>query len=152
MSSPDALRALVRGVNDVGSAVAHRLFEAGCAVAIHDGPWPTATRRGMAFADAVFDGRAELAGVAAVRVDDLGALNDLLARRDAIAVVVAEFTAVIERVRPDVLVDARMRKRAPTKAEGARAVDPPRLPSCGRTARPSARLDARWILNGCLRT
>ena len=128
MSSGEAMRVVVRGVNDVGSAVAHRLFQAGYAVVIHDGPRPAATRRGMAFADAIFDDRTELAGVVGVRVDDLKALTGVLAKRDAIAVVVAEFTAVIERVRPDVLVDARMRKRAPTKAEGARAVDPPRLP------------------------
>ena len=108
---------VVRGVNDIGSAVAHRLFRAGCAVVIHDGPRPTATRRGMAFADAVFDGRAELAGVVGVRVDDLEALTDVLAKRDAIAVVVADFAAVIERVRPDVLVDARMRKRARPEAQ-----------------------------------
>ena len=51
---------LVRGVGDIGSAVAHRLFGAGYGVVIHDDPQPTTTRRGMAFADAVFDGRASL--------------------------------------------------------------------------------------------
>jgi hypothetical protein len=48
-----ALTVVVRGVGDVGSAVAHRLFVEGYAVVIHDGPTPTTTRRGMAFADAV---------------------------------------------------------------------------------------------------
>lgn len=50
-----AVRALVRGVGDIGSAIAHRLFLAGRAVAVHDGEQPTTTRRGMAFADSVFD-------------------------------------------------------------------------------------------------
>jgi xanthine dehydrogenase accessory factor len=67
---------LVRGVGDVGSAVAHRLFGAGFAVLLHDGPQPSAPRRGMAFADAVFDGRAVLAGVEAVRADDLALCRD----------------------------------------------------------------------------
>lgn len=46
------MRCLIRGVGDVGSAVAHRLFRAGHAVVIHDNSQPTTTRRGMAFADA----------------------------------------------------------------------------------------------------
>jgi xanthine dehydrogenase accessory factor len=52
----DRTRVLVRGVGDVGSAVAVVLFRAGFAAALHDEPSPTAMRRGMAFADAVFDG------------------------------------------------------------------------------------------------
>jgi xanthine dehydrogenase accessory factor len=58
-------RVLVRGAGDVGSAVAHRLFGAGYGVVVHEEPEPTATRRGMAFADAAFDGHAVLAGVRA---------------------------------------------------------------------------------------
>ena len=54
---------LVRGVGDIGSAVAHRLFLAGHLVVVHDGEQPTTTRRGMAFADAIFDGRTTLDGV-----------------------------------------------------------------------------------------
>jgi len=46
------LRILVRGSGDIGSAVAHRLFEAGYAVVIHDTTQPTTTRRKMAFTDA----------------------------------------------------------------------------------------------------
>src|SRR5438132_307040 len=48
----------------------HRLFRAGHAVAVHDGERPTITRRGMAFADTIFDGRTTLDGVGAIRVDD----------------------------------------------------------------------------------
>lgn len=68
----------VRGVGDVGSAVAHRLFQAGYRVWISDDPAPAAPRRGMAFADAAFEGSAELEGVTATVVietrwgDDLG--------------------------------------------------------------------------------
>jgi xanthine dehydrogenase accessory factor len=66
-----ALTVVVRGVGDVGSAVAHRLFVEGYAVVIQDGPTPSTTRRGMAFADAVFDGTAILESVHAMRADDL---------------------------------------------------------------------------------
>ena len=76
-----ALRVLVRGVGDIGSAVAHRLFLAAHVVVIHDALQPTTTRRGMAFADAIFVGRATLDGVAAVRVDHPEAVPALLADR-----------------------------------------------------------------------
>jgi len=42
----DASIILVRGVGDIGSAVAHRLFREGYGVVIHDDPKPTMTRRG----------------------------------------------------------------------------------------------------------
>ncbi len=58
---------LVRGGNDVASAVAHRLFQSGYPVAIHEGPAPTTARRRMAFTDAVFDSHAWLEGVRAVQ-------------------------------------------------------------------------------------
>ncbi len=66
---------LVRGSGDIGSAVAHHLFQAGYGVAIHESVQPTVPRRKMAFADAVFDGEATLDGVQARRVDDLSLLT-----------------------------------------------------------------------------
>jgi xanthine dehydrogenase accessory factor len=103
---------LVRGSGDVGSAVAHRLFGFGHAVVMHDVPLPAAPRRGMAFTDAVFDGECELEGVRGRRVDDLAALTELVAEHQAVAITTLDFAAVIAATKPDVLVDARMRKRA----------------------------------------
>jgi xanthine dehydrogenase accessory factor len=104
---------LVLGAGDVGSAVAHALFRAGAVAALQDGPAPpSAPRRGMAFADAFFDGHATLAGVTARRlatpVDlpaSLGGAAFLLffAGIAAEALAAAPWAAV---------VDARMRKRA----------------------------------------
>ncbi len=105
-------RIVVRGVGDVGSAVAHRLFQSDYTVLMHDAPQPATTRRGMAFADAVFDGRAELDGVVAVRVDDVSALTSMLARPEVIPVVIASMDLILRVFRPHILVDARMRKRA----------------------------------------
>ena len=107
-----SLLVLVRGSGDVGSAVAHRMFGAGHAVVIHDVPLPAAPRRGMAFADAVFEGACELEGLNARRVDDLAALPAALGERAYVPVVVADLESLLSTVRPDVLVDARMRKRA----------------------------------------
>ena len=99
---------LVRGVGDIGSAVAHRLFQEGYGVVLHDEPEPTTTRRGMAFADAIFDGHATLDGVRAVRADDLGHVTQALAQRDAITVYAGQWEPLLAAVRHRVLVDARL--------------------------------------------
>jgi xanthine dehydrogenase accessory factor len=102
---------LVRGSGDVGSAVAHLLLRSGYGVVIHDVQRPTAPRRGMAFADAVFDGSCELDGVRARRIDDVVALAPAAAARAEVCVTTAGLGFVLSAVHPRVLVDARMRKR-----------------------------------------
>jgi xanthine dehydrogenase accessory factor len=109
--SSSRLIVLVRGAGDVGSAVAHALFRRGHAVVLHDGPAPAATRRGMAFTDAVFDGQAELAGVRATRVDDAQHLAAVMSAGAGIAVLVISLDRLLAILAPDVIVDARMRKR-----------------------------------------
>ena len=101
---------VVRGVGDVGSAVAHRLFNSGYGVVLCDGPQPTTTRRGMAFADAIFDGHATLAGVRAVRAEDVEAVRGMLPMRAAIPVYVRDLGTLLRYVEAAALVDARMRK------------------------------------------
>jgi xanthine dehydrogenase accessory factor len=101
---------LVRGSGDVGSAVAHVLLRSGYRVVVHDVPRPAAPRRGMAFADAVFDGACTLDGVRARRVDNLAAVGVAVAAGDELCITTAALDRVLAAVRPDVLVDARMRK------------------------------------------
>ena len=79
---PAMARVLIRGSGDVGSAVAHLLLRSGHEVVIHDVALPAAPRRGMAFADAIFDGACELDGVRARRAE-LGELGAGPARRGA---------------------------------------------------------------------
>lgn len=104
-----SLRILVRGSNDVASAVAHCLFGARYGVVIHDDPKPTVTRRKMAFADAIFDGETTLMGVTARRVEGVNLRGELISQT-FIPVVVGDFSRLVEKLRPQVLVDARMRK------------------------------------------
>src|SRR5262249_18246248 len=103
---------VVRGIGDVGSAVAHRLFTAGYKVVINDVPTPTTTRRGMSFADAVFDGHAMLDGVHAVRAHDLVRVRETLEAGRAIAVYVRDIGSLVAGIRPAVVVDARMDKHS----------------------------------------
>jgi len=106
------VKVLVRGIGDIGSAVAHRLFREGYAVVLHDVPMPTTTRRGMAFTDAVFEGHAALEGVHAVRAHDLARVRESLDSQNAIPVYVRDIAPLLANLRPSVLVDARMRKHA----------------------------------------
>lgn len=113
------MRVLVRGVGDIGSAIAHRLFREGYGVVIHDDPQPTTTRRGMAFADAVFDGNAVLEDVRAVRADNLERVEGALTAGDVIPVYVRPWGPLLATLGHRVLVDARMRKhRAPDVQRG----------------------------------
>jgi xanthine dehydrogenase accessory factor len=108
---------LVRGSGDVGSAVAHLLLRNGYRVLVHDVAAPAAPRRGMAFADAVFDGVCTLDGVRARRVDDVGALEAAVAAREEVCVTTAPLDGVLAALRADVLVDARMRKHERPEAQ-----------------------------------
>lgn len=110
-----AVRVLIRGSGDIGSAVAHLLLGSGHRVVIHDVALPPAPRRGMAFTDAVFDGICELDGVRARRVEleELGSVPG----DDVLVNVAEQLDAVLAAVLPDVLVDARMRKRAQPEAQ-----------------------------------
>ena len=79
---------------------------------VHDDPRPTTTRRGMAFADAAFDGQAVLDGVRAVRADTVEQVEHALDRRDAIPVYIRPWGPLLVTLGHQVLVDARMRKHA----------------------------------------
>lgn len=103
---------LVRGVGDVGSAVSIVLFRAGYAVALHDEPQPATPRRGMAFADAAFDGTATLDGIVARRVGSAAELRDALAARAVIPLALWPYPAMLNSADWSAVIDGRMRKRA----------------------------------------
>jgi xanthine dehydrogenase accessory factor len=64
----------------------------------------------MALTDAIFDGEASLAGVLAIRTDQLSALSGR-AQPATIAVSSHDFDTLLKAIQPDILIDARMRKR-----------------------------------------
>jgi xanthine dehydrogenase accessory factor len=103
---------LIRGVGDVGSAVAAVLFRAGYQVALHDEPAPATPRRGMAFADAIFDGWATLDGLTALRVPSAAELRHALNAGDVVPVTALSIRETVDAVSWSSLIDARMRKRA----------------------------------------
>ena len=94
----------------MGSAVALTLFRAGYGVVIHDSAQPTATRRGMSFCDAIFDGSVSLDGLEGARLDDVTEIASSLASHTSVPVTTLGLPIVLAALSPGVLVDARMRK------------------------------------------
>jgi xanthine dehydrogenase accessory factor len=107
-----SLVALVRGSGDVGSAVAYALFAAGHRPVLCDRPAPSHPRRGMAFTDAHYEGVCELDGTLAKRAGSEDDLRRMLACGRAIPVTELAFAQALAAVRPELIVDARMRKRS----------------------------------------
>ncbi|CAG0931893.1 MAG: hypothetical protein BIFFINMI_04187 [Phycisphaerae bacterium] len=103
---------LVRGCGDIGSAVAHALFSAGHAVLIHDVAEPNFARRGMAFTDAMYGDSAILSGVTGRRTSDVFSVRLMLEQRREIPLVAESLAKMLEYLRPQVLIDARMNKRS----------------------------------------
>ncbi len=120
-SAPPHTRIVVRGGNDIASATAHRLFTSGFSVVILESPQPLTVRRGMAYASAVYEGAITLEGVTASRARTPEEAAELLAAHAAIPVV-ASADAGLHALHPDVIVDARLRKK---ERSASRVADAP---------------------------
>jgi xanthine dehydrogenase accessory factor len=103
---------LIRGGNDIASAVAHRLFSSGYIVVIWEAAQPLTVRRGMAYAAAIYEGRVTLHGVTAECVPTPELALDLADARQVIPVLGSDAADPFASLRPVVLVDARLRKKA----------------------------------------
>ena len=106
---------LIRGGGDLASGVAVRLHHSGFEVMLTELPTPLVVRRTVSFAEAVSDGRKEVEGITAVLIRTPGEVKESV-RAGYIPVLVDPDLACLKEVRPDVVVDARMRKKPP--AEG----------------------------------
>jgi len=100
---------LVKGAGDFASGSIRRLKIAGFNVAATELPEPLAIRRGASFSEAVYNGKAEVEGITAVRAS----LNDFeSAISDGLIPIVVDPEGKMLGVRKwDALIDARMTKR-----------------------------------------
>lgn len=89
--------------------MARRLFLAGLRVVMTEIPEPLCIRRTVAFAEAVYDGLATVDGVVARLVTREGLSRSSL---DGVAVVIDEHATIVDSLRPAIVVDARMLKKA----------------------------------------
>jgi hypothetical protein len=118
MDRPRAQRvpgfAVILGTNEVASAVAVYLHRAGYCVALSHDPNPPVMRRKMAFHDALFTDVARLENVLGERVEDAMQLFKALCRPARVLVTWLGLLDLLPVREIDVLVDARMQKRAIT--------------------------------------
>jgi xanthine dehydrogenase accessory factor len=105
-------RVLVLGGGDVGSAVAHRLFQLGLQVLVSEREKSPHARRGMAFTDALFEGDSSLDGVSARWQGDLSGVMECWQRGDAVPVVTLPEEMLIASLHFDAIVEATMRRYA----------------------------------------
>ncbi len=102
----------LRGGGDIASGVAYRLCRAGFPVVILELARPLAIRRAVSFAEAVYAGEFVVEGVKA-RLTAGVAEAVAAARSGMVAVLVDPAGYAIPKLRPTVLVDARMLKTSP---------------------------------------
>jgi xanthine dehydrogenase accessory factor len=103
---------LVLGGGDVGSAVAHLLFQRGARVLISERPGSPHARRGMAFTDALFDGRSVLEGVTACSVVDIEGVQQCWREASCIPVVTLPESLLTAAIHFDIVIDATMRRQS----------------------------------------
>ena len=100
---------LVRGCGDIGSGVIHRLVRCGFKVVGIDIARPTAIRRQVAFAQAIYDGKSEVEGLCAISIDRPQDAMAVIAAGN-IPILVDENAQATMWLRPDILVDAILAK------------------------------------------
>jgi len=102
--------AFIKGAGDLATGVALRLWRAGFAVVMTEIEQPTPVRRTVSFAEAVYDGEAQVEGVTAVLAEDATEAARLAGQR-VVAVVVDPEAASREGLKPQLVVDAIIAKR-----------------------------------------
>jgi xanthine dehydrogenase accessory factor len=108
--SLNALKILIRGAGEMASGVGVRLYGAGFRPVFTEVEKPLCVRRTVSFADAVYEGEAEVEGVAARRVADP---DEIQAEWNAgrLAVWVNEDINAASAIKPEIVIDAIIAKR-----------------------------------------
>lgn len=104
------LLVVMRGGGDLATGVAERLFRAGFAIVILEIEKPTAIRLPVSFARAVYEGRAIVEGVEAILVPSWEKVKVIIEQKK-IPVLIDPQAVCIEKLSPQVLIDAILAKR-----------------------------------------
>lgn len=102
----------IRGGGDLASGAALRLRRAGLRLAMTELPQPLVVRRSVSFAEAIYSGEITVEGVTARRVDSPEAFGRVL-QAGEIPILADPDGCLVQDLRPEVLVDARMTKQPP---------------------------------------
>ena len=104
--SLNTLKILIRGAGEMASGVGIRLYGAGFCPVFTEVEKPLCVRRTVSFADAVYEGEAEVEGVAVRRVSNPAELET-----GRLSVLVNGDIDAVSFIRPDIVIDAIIAKR-----------------------------------------
>ncbi len=107
-----AFLVVVRGGGDLASGVIVRLVRAGIRTVVTELPQPLAVRRSVSFAQTVYSQKFAIEGIQAKLTNSLDDLPDLF-NFGVVPVLVDPDATLLKTLQPQVVVDARMRKRPP---------------------------------------
>lgn len=104
------MRVLIKGAGDLATGVAQNLLRAGLEVLMTENEKPLAIRRGVALAQAVYDGQISVEDLTGVLVHNLAEARQVIATRQ-IPVLVDPTLASKDEFAPDILVEATLSKK-----------------------------------------
>ena len=100
---------VVRGGGDLATGTIHRLWSAGFRVLVLEAEHPAAIRRQVSLSEAVYEGKATVEGLTAVRISDVSQMEEVWAQGN-VPMLVDPLGQCLENVKPAVLVDAIIAK------------------------------------------
>ncbi len=101
---------VIRGAGELATGVAHRMHKSGFKVLMLEQEAPSAVRRGIVFAEAMYDGEKEVERVLAKKAYNLQDAKDII-KAGHIAVMADPIAACVKQLKPHILVDAIYAKR-----------------------------------------
>jgi xanthine dehydrogenase accessory factor len=101
---------LIRGGGEIASGVAHKLARAHFRVCMTETSKPMAISRGVAFSEAIYDGKKEVEGIVARRVESTIEIAEVW-RENKLPIIIDPEASLKDALRPQILVDAIMAKR-----------------------------------------
>ena len=101
---------VVRGGGDLATGTIHRLWSAGFRVLVLETERPAAIRRQVSLCEAVYEGRAAVEGLTAVRIDGPEKAQEVWAEGN-VPVLIDPEGKCLETLRPTVVVDAIIAKK-----------------------------------------
>jgi len=105
------IKILLKGGGDLATGIGYRLNRAGFKLLVIEKPEPTAIRRTVSFASAIYQDNIEIEGVKAMKINSPRELK-LSWSKNKVPVTTTDQTALLTSFQPDIIIDGRMLKES----------------------------------------